>query len=238
MTVLDVGQGQSVFFRSGRTSLLVDCGGINSPVGADVTASRALLRERRGALDVLVLTHPHRDHVNGAERLLLETRVRTLILPAAADTEAEPLRSILETAEQRGTEVIRLEDDAEMTLGDLNLQFFVALGREAEDGCLMLRITRGGFDTLITGDVPIETETVLAADYDLADTELYIAGHHGSKNASGDSLLDALGAETAVISCGWNTYGHPAQETLDRITAHGIEIRRTDEEGSVTIRME
>ena len=238
VTVLDVGQGQSVFFRSGRTSLLVDCGGLNSPVNAGDTASRALLRERREALDVLVLTHPHQDHVNGAERLLLETRVRTLILPAAADKDAEPLRSILETAEQRGTEVLRLEDDAEMTLGDLGMQFFVRLGQETEDGCLMLRITRGDFDTMITGDVPIETETVLAADYDLADTELFIAGHHGSKHASGDALLDALGAETAVISCGYNTYGHPTQETLDRLKAHGMEIRRTDTDGSVTIRME
>ena len=238
VTVLDVGQGQSVFFRSGRTSLLVDCGGVNSPVNAGDTASRALLRERREALDVLVLTHPHQDHVNGAERLLLETRVRTLILPAAADKDAEPLRSILETAESRGTEVLRLEDDAEMTLGDLGMQFFVRLGQETEDGCLMLRVTRGDFDTMITGDVPIETETVLAADYDLADTELFLAGHHGSRHASGDALLDALGAETAVISCGYNTYGHPTQETLDRLKAHGMEIRRTDTDGSVTLRME
>lgn len=238
VTALDIGQGQSVFFRSGKTSLLVDCGGLNSPVNAGDTASRALLRERREALDVLVLTHPHQDHVNGVQRLLQETRVRTLILPAAADAESEPLRSILETAEQRGTEVIRLEDDAEMTLGDLGLRFFVALGREVEDGCLMLRVTRGDFDTMITGDVPIETETVLAAEYDLSGTELFIAGHHGSKHASGDALLDALGAETAVISCGYNTYGHPAQEALDRFAAHGMDIRRTDEDGSVTIRME
>ena len=238
VTVLDVGQGQSVFFRSGKTSLLVDCGGLSSPENAGDTASRALLRERREALDVLVLTHPHQDHVNGAQRLLQETRVRTLILPAAADTDAEPLRSILETAEQRGTEVIRLEDDAEMTLGDMNLQFFAALGQAEEDGCLMLRISRGDFDTMITGDVTIEVETALAAQFDLADTELFIAGHHGSRHASGDALLDALGAETAVISCGWNTYGHPTQETLDRLAAHGMEIRRTDTDGSVTLRME
>ncbi len=238
VTALDVGQGQSVLFRSGKTSLLVDCGGINSPVSADVTATRAMLRERRETLDVLVLTHPHQDHVNGARRLLQEVRVRTLIVPAAADADAEPLRSILETAENRGTEVIRLEDDAEMTLGDLGLQFFAALGREEEDGCLMLRITRGGFDTMITGDVTIAVENALAAEYDLSDTELFIAGHHGSGHASGDTLLDALGAETAVISCGWNTYGHPTQETLDRIKAHGMTILRTDEDGSVTLRME
>ena len=238
VTVLDVGQGQSVLFRSGKASLLVDCGGLNSPVNAGDTADRALLRERRETLDVLVLTHPHQDHVNGAERLLQTVRVRTLILPAAADADAEPLRSILETAEDRGTEIVRLEDDAALTLGDLQLQFFVALGREEEDGCLMLRVSRGDYDTLITGDVPIETEAALTEAYDLSDTELFIAGHHGSKYASGDALLDALGAETAVISCGWNTYGHPTQETLDRLAAHGLEIRRTDLDGSVTLRME
>ena len=103
---------------------------------------------------------------------------------------------------------------------------------------MMLRVTHGSFDTLITGDVPIETENALAAEYHLSGTELYIAGHHGSKHASGDTLLDALGAKTAIVSCGYNTYGHPAQEALDRIYAHGMDLRRTDEDGSVTIRME
>ena len=238
VTALDVGQGQSIFFRAGRASLLVDCGGINTEEGADVTAGRALLRERRETLDALVLTHPHQDHVNGAERLLLTTHVRTLIVPAAADAAAEPLRSILETAKRRGTEILRLEDDAELTIGQLQLQFFAALGRWEEDGCMMLRVTHGSFDTLITGDVPIETENALAAEYHLSGTELYIAGHHGSKHASGDTLLDALGAKTAIVSCGYNTYGHPAQEALDRIYAHGMDLRRTDEDGSVTIRME
>ena len=238
VTALDVGQGQSLLFRDGAVSVLVDCGGTHTAQNAGDIAAQALLSERRETLDVLVLTHPHTDHVNGAERLLLQTRVRMLVLPAAADAESEPLRSILRTAERRGTEIVRLEDDTQLTLGGLRADFFVALGREQEDGCLMLRVSRGDFDVLVTGDVTIGVEDVLASEYDLSGTELLIAGHHGSRYATGDTLLTATGAGAAVISCGYNNYGHPTPETLDRLAGHGVAVWRTDEQGSVTIRME
>ena len=238
MTALDVGQGQCLLFRSGSASVMVDCGGTHSDRNAGDIAASALLKERRNSLDVLVLTHPHEDHVNGAARLLLQTRVRMLVLPAAADPEREPLRTVLETAERRGTEIVRLADDTELTVGDLNLRFFVAVGREQEDGCLLLRVSRGDFDTLITGDVTTGVEAQLAETYDLSGTELLIAGHHGSKRASGDALLSALDAEAAVISVGDNNYGHPTSETLERLARYGLAVWRTDEQGSVTILME
>lgn len=238
VTVLDVGQGQSILFRAGGSSVLVDCGGMHSTQNAGDLAARALLREGRERLDVLVLTHLHEDHANGAERLLLQTRVRLLILPAAADAKAEPLRSILDTAARRGTEIARLDEDAKLDLDGLHIDFFVKLGRAHEGGCLMLRVSHGDFDTLVTGDVTTGVEAELAAQYDLTDTELYIAGHHGSRYASGDTLLSALGAEAAVVSCGYNKYGHPTEEALERLARHGLAVWRTDLDGNVMIRME
>ena len=81
-------------------------------------------------------------------------------------------------------------------------------------------------------------EAQLAETYDLSGTELLIAGHHGSKRASGDALLSALDAEAAVISVGDNNYGHPTPETLERLARYGLAVWRTDEQGSVTILME
>ena len=101
----------------------------------------------------------------------------------------------------------------------------------------MLRASVGEFDTLITGDVKTEVEAQLALAYDLSGTELLVAGHHGSRYSTGETLLDATGAQRAIVSCGYNAYGHPTEETLERLQNHGIEIYRTDQLGSVTVRL-
>lgn len=238
VTAIDVGQGQCLYFRDGNASLMVDCGGNHTVTNAGDLAAQTLLAEGRNSLDALILTHPHEDHVNGAERLLRQIRVGTLLLPAAADPETDPVRSILQTAEERGTEVIRLESDTELDLDALHASLYVALGRGYEDGCLMLRVSDGDFDTLITGDVTTAVEQMLTAEENLTGTELLIAGHHGSKHATGDVLLNELGATGAIISCGENSYGHPTPEAMARLSEHGIKIYRTDTLGSVTIRME
>ena len=237
-TALDVGQGQSLFFRAGRTALFVDCGGNHTAVNAGDLAAQALLEEGRTRLDALILTHPHADHVNGAVRLLLQCKVAHLILPAAADPESDALRPILAAAQRRGTIIHRLADDTTLTLPELRAELFVALGREEEDGCLMARVSHGDFDVLVTGDVTTDVEEELARTHDLSGTEVFVAGHHGSRYASGDALLDALGAQTAVVSCGYNSYGHPTEETLERLAQHGLAVRRTDQDGNVTFRME
>ena len=103
---------------------------------------------------------------------------------------------------------------------------------------MLLRCSRGDFDALITGDAPAAVEKNLVAQTDLSGTELYIVGHHGSAASSCNDLLNALQAETAVVSCGYNSFGHPTEETLSRLRAHSITVYRTDRDGTVTVRME
>lgn len=237
VTALDVGQGQSLVFLAGNNTVMVDCGGNGAVTNAGDTAAQYLQSVGRSAVDVLVLTHPHADHVNGVLRLLKQVRVHTLALPEAADAESEPLRSILALAEQQGTTVLRVREDTQLALENITLAVYARLGRTHEDGCLMLRASVGDFDTLITGDVRTDVEAQLASAYDLGGTELLIAGHHGSRYSTGDTLLDATGARCAIVSSGYNPYGHPTAEALSRLQNHGITIYRTDRLGSVTVRM-
>ena len=95
--------------------------------------------------------------------------------------------------------------------------------------------TAGDFDALITGDMDQIIEGRLIKYGDLPDIELLVAGHHGSKYSTSEELLLAARPETAVISVGYNTYGHPADETLERLAAAGCDIYRTDWSGTVTI---
>ena len=91
----------------------------------------------------------------------------------------------------------------------------------------------GEDDFLITGDMSAATEAKLLETYDLPDIEGFVAGHHGSKYASSQALLEALSPETACISVGANRYGHPTDETLLRLARQGCAIYRTDLHGTI-----
>ena len=237
-TVVDVGQGQSLILCAADTTVMIDCGGGMTDDNAGDLAAQALRAKQRRGVDTLFLTHPHEDHTNGVCRLLLQVPVKRIVVPAAADPEGKELAQILALAESLGVAVVRQSEDAAYDLGPLHVQLFTAIGRDTEDGCMLLRVSCGDFDALVTGDVPQSVEKELVAQTKLSGTELYVVGHHGSANSSGDELLDALGAEKAIVSCGYNSYGHPTDETLTRLREHDITIYRTDRDGTVTVRME
>ena len=85
-------------------------------------------------------------------------------------------------------------------------------------------------------DAPTAAENELLERAELSGTEVFVAGHHGSRYSSGEALLRELEADTAIISVGYNTYGHPTYETLERLSAYGLEIYRTDLNKTVEIR--
>ncbi len=93
--------------------------------------------------------------------------------------------------------------------GDLNEQGLTAL------------CSAGDFDVLITGDMAGSTERKLVGQYDLPDIEVLMVGHHGSRYSSSQELLQAVRPETAIISVGDNSYGHPTQEAMDRLEPGG-----------------
>ena len=237
-SVLDVGQGQSIAVLSGEDTVLIDCGGGAKETGAGQTASSYLLSRGRRKIDALVLTHLHSDHVNGVCDLLERVSVKTLLLPANVSDEEGELPEILDSAKRHGSEVFYIDSDMEKSFGNIDLTLF-APGEKggANERCLMCRASAFGKDLLITADAPISAETELTERTALDGIEYLIAGHHGSRTSNGGKLLKAVSGETAIISVGYNTYGHPTEETLARLTAYGYNILRTDLNGTVEIRV-
>lgn len=231
--VLDVGQGQSVLLASGGEFALVDCGSGNSWYDAGETASQHLQSMGCRKLDYLILTHYDFDHVSGVTGLLARMDVETLLVPEDVD-DAGLQRDVLSAAEAHGTAVQFVETERYIPFGAAALRVFPPVG-EAEDNerGLTILASAGEADLLITGDMDSATERRLLAAYDLPDIEALVVGHHGSKYSTSDGLLDALLPESAVISVGSNSYGHPAGETLRRLAEHGCAIYRTDMQGSV-----
>lgn len=233
ITALDVGQGASTLFCSKGHSVLVDCGGNSADDPGDVAADR-LQALGTSRLDALILTHFHTDHSGGVPELLERLDVATLIVPSLA--EDDPYRDeLLSLAAQYGCKVIFLADDTIFQFGDATFTLYAPLGGggENEEGLSVLCTDRS-FDALITGDMNSVVERRLVKYYTLPDIELLFVGHHGSRSSTSEDLLLAAAPETAVISCGYNAYGHPAPETLERLGAAGCGIYRTDLMGSVT----
>ena len=171
-----------------------------------------------------------------SSRLLLERlEVGLLVLPDVE--EEDPLRrEITALAEEKGIETLFLAEDADVTFGESALRIYAPLGSGgANEEGLSVLCTAGDFDGLITGDMNDTVEKRLIKYGSLPDLELLVAGHHGSKYATSEELLLATTPELAVISVGYNTYGHPAPETLERLAAAGCAIYRTDWSGTVTI---
>ena len=237
VAVLDVGQGQSVAFVSGGQTALVDCGGDSFTDPGDVCADylNALGRTR---LDTLILTHYDDDHVNGLPALFDRLEVGELVLPAM-DRDEDRQAEILALAVDEGAAVTWIEEDQTLPLGNLTVELYAPLGdgTENEEGLSALART-GGFAMLMTGDMTTQVEEKLAAHAHLPRCQVFVAGHHGSRYASGDVLLDAIQPENVIISVGaYNNYGHPSPEILERLTRRGARIYRTDRQGTITLRV-
>ena len=231
VTAIDVGQGQSLVLTDGAATAVIDCGGSFS--AASKTAAY-LQAEADENVEFLILTHFHSDHTDGVIELMTRVNVETLIIPAPQYPDA---LNILGYAEALGTRVILVYETTEITFGSSTLTIFPPYDEGDNEGCITILASNGSWDALITGDMPSATELLLLEFADLPDVELFIAGHHGSRHSSSEDLLDAVLPEQVIISVGaYNTYGHPAEDTLRRFEERGIQVYRTDLMGNVTIR--
>lgn len=235
VTALDVGQGSSTALLSGGQAALVDCGGSGSRSAGD-TAADYFAAMGRVRLDLLALTHFDSDHINGVEQLFYRMKVERVAIPAGDAGSGDAAR-VIALAQAEGAEVLLVNETKAVALGEAELTLFPPLGSgPSNESGLFALCTWGDFDVLVTGDADAFVEKMLVKYCPIPDIEVLLAGHHGSKGSSCEEFLQATAPELAIISAGANnSYGHPAQETLDRLEAIGSQVRRTDQEGSVTV---
>ncbi len=238
ISVLDVGQGQCINVFSGKQTFLIDCGGIESPDHAGETAGAYLLSRGRTHVDALLLTHLHADHANGVTTLLEMVDVERIFLPTNPNDEDGLYEPIRQSAQAHDTELCYVGEDQTLRIGGITACLFAPSETGGmNERCVTARVTVADHDMLVTADAPKSVERELVENHDLTGTELLIVGHHGSRYSSSGELLRAAGADTAVISVGYNRFGHPTYETLARLTAYGYTVYRTDLNGTVEFRI-
>jgi competence protein ComEC len=248
LLMLDVGQGDAIALRTPRGRwLLVDAG----PPGGEDPGAHPVVRElrRRGVtrLELLVLTHAHLDHVGGAADVLTTFEVGGILEPARP-TGSQPYVELLELATRLGVPWRAAWDGQRTEIDGVVLEVLhppaggvpgdigpVVEGSELNATSVVLAVHFGAFDALLAGDAPAEVERVVSDGYD-GGVEVLKVAHHGSATSSDSLFLARTRPGLAMVSSGrGNRYGHPAPEALARLRAAGVEVRRTDQEGTIRI---
>jgi len=232
MTVLDVGQGQSILLQSDGKTFLVDCGGDFDDTTADI-AAETLLSQGITRLDGLILTHTDRDHAGGAMNLLSRIQTDRILLPATA--KEETVQGIIAAAEG---EILMISEDMSISFGDTQLRIFAPIFvDDSNENSLCILFDSENCDILITGDRSELGEQMLIRNPFLGKVDVLVAGHHGSKYSTSQALLNKVQPNVVMISVGAdNPYGHPAADTLQRLQSFGCQVYRTDIHGTIIYR--
>ena len=232
VTVLDVGQGQSVILHSEGKTYLVDCGGDYDQGAADM-AAETLLSRGISRIDGLIVTHLDQDHAGGVEMLLSRIQTDALYLPRVVDENGtgEQLAAMVSNTKVIG-------EDVSLTFGDTKLTIFAPVSpNSGNESSMCILFQTENCDILIPGDRGAAAEQLLMEDHELPKLEVLVVGHHGSKYSTTEALLAQTRPEYALISVGAdNSYGHPAKETLSRLLEFGCTIFTTADCGSIVFR--
>ncbi|MBO4107441.1 DNA internalization-related competence protein ComEC/Rec2 [Streptococcus suis] len=247
VTVVDIGQGDSIFLRDmrGRT-VLIDVGGRVDFAAKEAwqersrqaNAERTLIPylHSRGVdrIDSLVLTHTDTDHVGDVLEVAKQVQIGRIVVSPGSLTVPDFVATLKKI--NVPVHVVKVGDRLPIFDSYLEVLYPDETGDGGNNDSIVLygRLLETNF--LFTGDLE-QGELDLIATYPNLPVDVLKAGHHGSKGSSYPEFLDHIGAKIALISAGENNrYKHPHQETLERFDSRNIQVYRTDQQGAIRFR--
>jgi competence protein ComEC len=249
LTVLDVGQGDSLFlsFPRGRT-MLVDAGGelgnfhsggmhSGIDVGEDVVSPYLWSRGLKH-IDVVALTHAHQDHLGGLTAIFENFRVDEFWV--GRDIQSDAYRQVLAAAPAHGVHIRHLKQGDTFSEDSVSADILwpddLSEGQSAKnDDSLVMRLTDGAESLLLAGDIERPSERKILAEEQRVAVNFLKVAHHGSKTSTTDPFLSAAHPAFAAISVGReNSFGHPSPEVTERLEQARVHVYRTDRDGAVT----
>ncbi|MBA2266538.1 MAG: DNA internalization-related competence protein ComEC/Rec2 [Chloroflexi bacterium] len=244
LTILDVGQGDAILLETpaGRT-MLID-GGPDPELTLRRLGANLPFFARR--IDLMVLSHPHQDHVAGLVEVLDRFQVGAVLHAGIPFDNPSYARLIADVSERDVGITVARAGHGFMLDASTSIEIVYPSAADAaaslpdgdiNNGSVVMLVRHGGFTALLTGDAEAPIEATLVHRGALPTVDVLKVGHHGSHSSTTPGLLDAIRPSVAVISSGEdNDYGHPAPETLATLGARAaIAVYRTDRQGDVEV---
>ena len=233
VTFLDVGQGNAVIAESDGHYMLIDGG----PADTSSLVVRILKNMGVEKLDYMIATHYDADHISGLVGALNVFETDLLLMPDY-ETDTTIYHSFMRMYEKNGCKNHSPVPGETFALGravfDIIAPFDYAAEQE-NDRSIGIRLWYEETSFLLLGDAGYESEAEMINAGEMLDADVYLASHHGSAWSSTEDFLDEVSPDVAVISVGRdNSYGHPAEETLERLFDAGAKVLRTDLSGTIT----
>ena len=233
---LDVGQGDCAIIVADGEAMIIDGG---SSSRSDKVFSYIRNTLNLDSFKYMLATHPHEDHIGGLSGALNAVPV-DLILSPVLEWDSKEFRSLIKYADMRESMFEIPYDGETFSLGDGTVTILLCWPEadyysSVNDMSIVLRVDYGIRSFLFTGDAEAYAEYMLVDAGGLSADVLKV-GHHGSSTSSTEEFLEAIKPTYAIISCGkYNSYGHPRQETLNKLNNIGALILRTDLQGTIVM---
>lgn len=229
---IDVGQGDATLIKEGNHAMLIDAGENNQ--GEVVT--EYLKSQKITELEYVIGTHPDSDHVGGLDVVIDNYSCKTVIMPEIT-SDTRTYEDVIKAVKKNNLSVTDPEPGYTYSLGEADFTIVAPnrdYGDDTNNWSVGILLTFGKNRFLFTGDAEAVAEKDMMANGIDLSADVYKAAHHGSKTGSSEVFLDVVNPKYSVISCGEdNEYGHPSAQTLNEFRKRGIQVFRTDEQGTI-----
>ena len=245
ITFINVGQGDGILIHGDNgTKVMVDGGSTSEKQVAKNCIVPYLKAEGIGTIDYSIITHTDKDHISGILEILENNnsnriRIKNLVMPDI-NMKDDTYNELIEKAKLKKINVLYIKKGDTLSLGKTKIKCIypetTTTASDKNDYCTVLSVKNKTSKILLTGDISKEIEEKIKDDIEENYIVLKVA-HHGSNYSSSEKFLKKVNPKYSIISVGKNnSYGHPGNETMERLRKQGGVIYRTDEKGGITIR--
>ncbi len=232
---IDAGQADAILIQGPKgENIVIDAG--NNGDGAMVV--NYIKKQGVKDLSAVIGTHPHEDHIGGLDAVIMSFNVDKVYMPKAVHT-SDTFRDVLKAVSDKGIKVTTAVQGVSIPLTGMTAEFIGPVSSDYDNlnnHSAVVKLTYGETSFLFQGDAEEESERdILESDLSgKLKSELLKVGHHGSASSTSPEYLSKVKPKYAVIMVGkGNDYGHPHKETMELLKSKGLEIYRTDEEGTI-----
>ena len=244
VSYLNIGQGDAILIDLQKHfQVLIDGGPSGKKVLAELSRAMPVFDNK---IEIIISTHPDRDHFVGLIDVVKKYNVGKVLINGQKSDD-ELWKEFQKRVRQKNIEIETVGEGSVLNIGpDFKMSFFNPDTKELfpnkkakkarNDSSVVARLDYGQNSFLFTGDAGFDSEADMIFDGEDLDVDYLKVGHHGSRYSSSKFFLARVSPKWSIISVGENDYGHPTEETMDRLKKAGSKIFRTDQLGTIVVR--